>query len=65
MNQFKKSDPDQKWKALIRELFQEHKGRYGYRRIHSELRKRGYVINHKKSSEAYESIRVDVCKVYT
>jgi len=31
----------------IRRIFQEHKGRYGYRRITAEMHNRGYVINHK------------------
>ena len=28
-------------------IFQEHKGRYGYRRITLEMRNRSYIINHK------------------
>ena len=35
-------------KADIQTIFEEHKGNYGYRRIHLELRNRGYVVNHKK-----------------
>lgn len=31
----------------IRDIFHEHKGRYGYRRITAEMRNRGYTINHK------------------
>lgn len=34
-------------KELIRIIFYEHKGRYGYRRITSEMHNRGYIINHK------------------
>lgn len=34
-------------KAVIRQIFQENKGRYGYRRITLELRNRKYIINHK------------------
>jgi putative transposase len=34
-------------KELIKEVFEEHQGRYGYRRITLELRNKGYVINHK------------------
>jgi len=34
-------------KELIRIIFHEHKGRYGYRRITSEMHNRGYIINHK------------------
>ena len=32
---------------VVKEIFHEHKGRYGYRRITSEMRNRGYTINHK------------------
>ncbi len=34
-------------KKEIKEIFHEHKGRYGYRRITDEMRNRKYVINHK------------------
>lgn len=34
-------------KEVIKEIFSEHKGRYGYRRITLELRNRNYCINHK------------------
>ena len=34
-------------KQLIITIYHEHKGRYGYRRIHLELRKRGILLNHK------------------
>jgi len=34
-------------KDEIRTIFNEHKGRYGYRRITAEMGNRGYVINHK------------------
>ncbi|HHG8056145.1 TPA: IS3 family transposase, partial [Streptococcus pneumoniae] len=32
----------------IQTIYNEHKGNYGYRRIHLELRNRGFVVNHKK-----------------
>ena len=32
----------------IQVIFTENKGNYGYRRIHLELRNRGYSVNHKK-----------------
>ena len=41
-------DPNQKWKTLILETFEKHEGRYGYRRIHAELKAQGHKINHKK-----------------
>ena len=39
-----------KWRVerrLVAEIFTQNKSRYGYRRITSELRNRGYVVNHK------------------
>lgn len=33
--------------ALIKTIFHEHKGRYGYRRIHLALKNQGIAINHK------------------
>ena len=32
---------------MIKEVFEQNKGRYGYRRITMELRKRGICLNHK------------------
>jgi putative transposase len=32
---------------MIKTIYHEHKGRYGYRRITLEIRNRGYQINHK------------------
>lgn len=34
-------------KELIQQIYDEHKGRYGYRRITMELRNRSLQINHK------------------
>lgn len=34
-------------KELIKSIFDEHKGRYGVRRITAELKNRGFIINHK------------------
>lgn len=31
----------------IKAIYELHKGRYGYRRINQELRKKGYIINYK------------------
>jgi transposase InsO family protein len=41
-------DPDTDLKELIQSIFDEHEGRYGYRRIRDELRNRGHRVNHKK-----------------
>lgn len=35
-------------KELIQGIYDEHHGNYGYRRIHLELRNRGFIVNHKK-----------------
>ena len=48
LKQLDKPDKDQKLKAEIQAIFTEHKGNYGYRRIHLELRNRGYLVNHKR-----------------
>ncbi|WP_438839039.1 IS3 family transposase [Streptococcus pluranimalium] len=43
-----KEEKDKAIKAEIKSIYNEHKGNYGYRRIHLELRNRGFMINHKK-----------------
>jgi putative transposase len=40
-------DKYQEIKALIKAIYQRHKGRYGYRRITYELQNKGIIINHK------------------
>ncbi|NYE04121.1 transposase InsO family protein [Bacillus niacini] len=44
----KKENPDQELEEIIQSIFEEHKGNYGYRRVHLELRNRGIKANHKK-----------------
>lgn len=48
LKQLDKPDKDRELKAEIQSIFIEHKGNYGYRRIHLELRNRGYLVNHKR-----------------
>jgi len=48
VKQMQRKDPDKEWKEKIYDIFHEHKGRYGYRRVYEELKKQGYIINHKK-----------------
>jgi len=48
LKQLDKPDKDQELKAEIQSIFIEHKENYGYRRIHLELRNRGYLVNHKR-----------------
>ena len=40
-------DPDAELKAKIQAIYNEHEGRYGYRRIRDELANRGQKVNHK------------------
>ncbi len=47
MKQAKRPDKYKKVKELIKEIFSENFGRYGYRRITLELRNRGHILNHK------------------
>lgn len=45
----KKEDPEEKALSdLIKNIYQDHQGRYGYRRITAELRRTGVVINGKQ-----------------
>ena len=48
LKQLDQSDKDDDVKAEIQSIYSENKGNYGYRRIHLELRNRGYSVNHKK-----------------
>ncbi len=48
LKQLDKPDKDQELKAEIQSIFIEHKRNYGYRRIHLELRNRGYLVNQKR-----------------
>lgn len=34
-------------RKLIKSIYHEHRGRYGYRRVHLELKNRGVILNHK------------------
>ena len=40
-------DKYQSEKTAIQQIYHQHKGRYGYRRITSLLKRQGYLINHK------------------
>lgn len=46
--QFDKKNPDEDIEKLIKEITERHNGNYVYRRIDLELRKCGYIVNHKK-----------------
>ena len=47
LKKMKRPDKYEEVKALIKEIYHENEGRYGYRRITLELRNKGHVINHK------------------
>ncbi len=47
VKQMGREDKYSEVKEVICQIFEEHQGRYGYRRITLELRNRGYTYNHK------------------
>lgn len=47
MKRLRSEDKYASEKNEIKDIFHEHKGRYGYRRVTAEMRNRKYVINHK------------------
>ena len=47
LKKMKQPDKYSELKDVIRQIFSENKGRYGYRRITMELSNRGYHVNHK------------------
>ena len=48
VKQMKRPDRDAELKIEIKSIYDEHEGRYGYRRIRDELANRGQKVNHKK-----------------
>ena len=49
-------DNDAELKQLISDIFNENKGRYGYRRIDLELRNRDHIVNHKRVKRIMKEI---------
>ena len=47
LNRIEKTEKYKEIKEVIKQIYHENKGRYGYRRITLELHNRGYKINHK------------------
>ena len=45
-------------KKEVAEIFAQHKGRYGYRRILMILRSRGYLLNHKTVQKLMKSLNL-------
>ncbi|MDP4099397.1 IS3 family transposase [Paenibacillus sp. P96] len=48
VNTLNMPDKDSELKDMIQAIYEEHQGRYGYRRIQDELVNRGHRVNHKK-----------------
>lgn len=47
-DQLGKIDPEEKsFRSLVMSIYEEHHGRYGYRRITAEINRRGIKINNK------------------
>ena len=58
LKHMKLPDKNLEIKDLIKQIYHENKGMYGYRRITLELRNRGYIINHKKVQRLMQSINI-------
>ncbi|WP_420865952.1 IS3 family transposase [Bacillus coahuilensis] len=48
VKQLGRPDKDAELKSVVKEIYDEHQGCYGYRRIRDELANREYKVNHKK-----------------
>jgi len=55
-------DPKEKLKAAVTEIFETNHGRYGHRRIHTELLKQGWTVAKKTVLKLMRSLQL-VCKV--
>ena len=58
LKQSKKEDKYLVEKQEISEIFETNKARYGYRRILSVLRQKGYIINHKTVLKLMKSLNL-------
>ena len=59
---FQSPDPQAEIKAAVREIFEKNHGRYGHRRVHTELAKQGWSVARKTVLKLMRSLRL-VCKV--
>lgn len=55
---------DQWLEDKITEIFHDHKGTYGYRRITAELRNEGYFINHKRVQRLMNKLNLRCVKYW-
>ncbi|WP_409299371.1 IS3 family transposase [Peribacillus sp. SCS-26] len=58
----KQENPDQELEECIQLIFSEHDGNYGYRRIHLELKRRGFQVNHKRVQRIMKKIGLKATK---
>ena len=61
---FNEENPDEEIEEVIKEINEENKGNYGYRRIDLELRKRDYIVNHKKILRITNKLNI-TCNKFT
>src|SRR5690625_926058 len=61
---FNENNPDEEIEGLIKKIFEEHKGNYGYRRIGTELRNRGYMVNSKKILRIMRKLNLKCIKLH-
>ena len=62
LKQMRAPDKYKEVKAEITLIYHENKGRYGYRRITTELHNRGFSCNHKTVQRLMKELRL-VCRV--
>ncbi|MDQ0825238.1 putative transposase [Arthrobacter sp. B2I5] len=56
------ADPQESIKAAVREIFEKNHGRYGHRRVHTEMVKQGWTVAKKTVLKLMRSLDL-VCKV--
>lgn len=61
---FDEKNPDEEIEKLIKEIAEKNNGNYGYRRIDLELRRRGYIVNHKKILRIMNKLDI-ICTKFT
>ncbi len=59
---FNENNPDAEIEVLIKKIFEENKGNYGYRRIDYELRNCGYIVNPKKILRLMRKLNIKCIK---
>ena len=62
LSQKDEDNKDAKLENLIQEIFEEHNGNYGYRRIRDELHARGRKVNHKRVKRLMDKLGLQCTK---